>query len=241
MTTQDFDSLLANLHDPDNEVRRSSAYHLGELGDKRAVEPLINALDDADRTVVSSAAWALGRLGDERAIEPLISHSEHRPVVHGLEKLGEKALLAVINVIPVSSGKKRHSALQSIRQFLSLNPSWARPIIEQEAFDGLLEVLEDTDEHIRGYAAVVLCDIGKAEAVEHIQELANDPSVYVRCCVASVLGTLGNATTIPVLEQMQRNDMGTVNVYNPEGGYFSEKISDVAARSIHTILKRRHD
>ena len=44
---------------------------LGDLGDERAVPPLIEALQSGDTTVCEGAAEALGRLGDPRALEPL--------------------------------------------------------------------------------------------------------------------------------------------------------------------------
>ena len=53
--------------------RRAAAEALGQLGDKRAVEPLIAALQDDVENVRQAAAEALGQLGDERAVEPLIA------------------------------------------------------------------------------------------------------------------------------------------------------------------------
>lgn len=52
-------------------VRAGAARALGELGDSRAVEPLITALKDENAHVRRRATWALGELGDPRAVEPL--------------------------------------------------------------------------------------------------------------------------------------------------------------------------
>ena len=49
-----------------------AAQALGEIGDPRAVEPLINALNDRDWIVRGASAEALGKIGDPRAVEPLI-------------------------------------------------------------------------------------------------------------------------------------------------------------------------
>lgn len=48
-----------------------AAEELGRLGDRRAVEPLIDALGDDDELVRVRAAKALGILGDPRALPPL--------------------------------------------------------------------------------------------------------------------------------------------------------------------------
>lgn len=59
-------------------VRRNAALILGELGNRKAVEPLINALWDRVISVSSNAAIALGMIGDERAVMPLIRHLNSR-------------------------------------------------------------------------------------------------------------------------------------------------------------------
>jgi HEAT repeat protein len=57
--------------DPNVSVRAAAANGLGELGDTRAVEPLIAALKDSASDVQSSAVRALAKLGDARAVEPV--------------------------------------------------------------------------------------------------------------------------------------------------------------------------
>jgi HEAT repeat protein len=49
-----------------------AARTLGEIKDRRAVEPLMALLKDEEEDVRDTAAYALGLLGDERGIEPLI-------------------------------------------------------------------------------------------------------------------------------------------------------------------------
>ena len=67
-----FSALIRGLSDDNSYVRRTAAKALGHLGDKRAVDPLIEALSHYDYEVRLAAAEALGRLGDKRAVDPLI-------------------------------------------------------------------------------------------------------------------------------------------------------------------------
>jgi hypothetical protein len=66
-------------YNKDSVVRAMAAEALGELGDPKAVDPLINALkyeayDTYDTYYVrASAAAALGELGDPKAVDPLIN------------------------------------------------------------------------------------------------------------------------------------------------------------------------
>ncbi|MBI3914560.1 MAG: HEAT repeat domain-containing protein [Chloroflexi bacterium] len=55
----------------DPKLRAIAARALGEIGEARAIEPLITALHDESAQVCQAAAESLGRLGDKRAIEPL--------------------------------------------------------------------------------------------------------------------------------------------------------------------------
>ncbi len=65
--------LIHFLKDEDWYVRSNAAEALGEIGDARAVEPLIQALlGDESEGVRGEAAGALGHIGDARAVEPLI-------------------------------------------------------------------------------------------------------------------------------------------------------------------------
>lgn len=63
--------VLALLRDEDILVRYSICENLGEFGDHRAVEPLIEVLRTDEESVRCGAAAALGFIGDNRAIPAL--------------------------------------------------------------------------------------------------------------------------------------------------------------------------
>jgi len=83
------------LGDEDWRVRMEAAVALGNIGDPRAVEPLIRALGDKDWRVRMEAAVALGNIGDPRAVEPLIqalgdkSGSVRRVAARALGEIGD--------------------------------------------------------------------------------------------------------------------------------------------------------
>ncbi len=64
--------LIATLND-DPSRAAVAAVILGQLGDARAVDPLVSALAGPDDTLRAAAVGALHRIGDTRAIEPLIA------------------------------------------------------------------------------------------------------------------------------------------------------------------------
>jgi hypothetical protein len=57
-------SEISRLGHEDRQIRRAAVRELGELGDARAVQPLIAALRDENWNVHRAATRALGRLGD---------------------------------------------------------------------------------------------------------------------------------------------------------------------------------
>jgi len=63
--------IKALVDEKDSDVRGNAAIALRNIGDSRAVEPLIRALGDADSYVRQNAAEALGKIG-EPTVEPLI-------------------------------------------------------------------------------------------------------------------------------------------------------------------------
>ena len=68
----DIDELINALSFPDDHnVRFEAASALGEVGDSRCIEPLIEALDDSER-VKEVAIRSLGKIGDQQAIPPLV-------------------------------------------------------------------------------------------------------------------------------------------------------------------------
>ncbi len=68
--------LIQALKNEDSNVRERAAEVLGEIGDKRAVEPLAEALQDWDPAVSGAAAEALEGIG-EPAVESLFQALEN--------------------------------------------------------------------------------------------------------------------------------------------------------------------
>jgi hypothetical protein len=94
-------------------VRRDAARALGQIGDSRAVEPLIAALNDADSNPRTAAAQALGTIGDVHAVEPLraVLYDQNERVrqaaAWSLDKLGWKPPEPQAKAAPPKAPKMR--------------------------------------------------------------------------------------------------------------------------------------
>ena len=69
---QDVDYLIGALSDQERLVRSAAAWHLGELGARRAVPDLVRRLNANDDLVRNSMVIALGKIGDPSAIPRLL-------------------------------------------------------------------------------------------------------------------------------------------------------------------------
>lgn len=79
---EDFDgaartSLVADLTNPDAEIRLGAAWSLLPAHDPRIVDPLVRLLYHTDPRVITSAANALGECGDRRAFPALEALRDH--------------------------------------------------------------------------------------------------------------------------------------------------------------------
>src|SRR4030042_4078226 len=64
--------LLLSVEDAEPDVRAEACWALGEIGDERALDPLIAGLRDEDWGVRRNAAASLAKMGNKKAIPPLI-------------------------------------------------------------------------------------------------------------------------------------------------------------------------
>ncbi len=119
-----------------DRVRQAAAWALAEIGDRRAVEPLIQAFRN---NPVERYAQALARFGDPRAVEPLLA-----ALIHKDEDVRELAAGTI--------GK--------------IDPEWPRSPAAREAAPRFVEALGDRDPEVKRWALEVLERIGDRRAGE---------------------------------------------------------------------------
>ena len=87
-------------HEKSNLMRATAVNILGEIGDARAVEPLIAML--TENPYESNVMRALGDIGDARAVEPLVAMlkyedwSVRKAAAEALEKIGDPQAVAAL-------------------------------------------------------------------------------------------------------------------------------------------------
>ena len=178
---RDVEGLIKALGHKVEKVRRHAAEALGEIKDKRAVEPLIEALKDEG--VRHSAATALGRIEDKRALEPLIKVLREDPneIVRG------SAAYALGRI------KDKKAVEPLIETLLEDKDSYARQgaavalgnIGDKSSVKPLIRALGDQDSYVRSNAVLALGKIGDERVVELLKKILEDEDEAVRVCKAA--------------------------------------------------------
>ena len=167
-----------------------AARALGEIGDPRAVEPLVKLLPDSlsFSGIRSAAATALGKLGDAKAAEPLVDllwrdggdKQTRASAEAALLNLGKPAVQPLISLLKrrkgisssVNKGRRgddpRTTGRQKAAELLG-------KLGDDRAVDPLLIVASDPvdDKTVRENAAAALGNLGKAAVPSLIAQLKN--------------------------------------------------------------------
>ena len=121
-TSRIVDHLIESLKDRRWNRRRYACGNLGDIGDRRAVEPLIELLKDIDQVQICSVE-ALGKIGDKRAVKPLIEllnngdNFVRKYVANALGYIGdERAVEPLIELLNNGSPRERTCAANALHQ-----------------------------------------------------------------------------------------------------------------------------
>ncbi len=107
-------ALLDHLEDMEANpsVASAAARALGKIGDRRAVDPLMEAVDSADRELAYNSIQALGTLRAQQAVDPLLKKVDSERTTFYQMRVGNAAIAAL--------GKLRTRKPAVLRKFKSI-------------------------------------------------------------------------------------------------------------------------
>jgi HEAT repeat protein len=184
------------------DLRAEIAEELGRIGDKRAVDPLLENLKQGPLYMRLAAIRALGKLGDIRATNPLLRILENQDklvwheTVKALGNLGDPTVVDFF--LQVLEGEHGNNELRcEIVEALG-------KIGDRRVVGTLVRLLPDESERMRYTIAKSLGRIGGREAVESLAKLADDQSPIVQSCAIEALGNTDNAESTEILIQLHK-------------------------------------
>lgn len=160
------------------KIRLACADALGRIGDRFAVEPLIDVVKDEEEKSVyvkESAAFALGLIGDTNAIDPLVAIMEAKQGLLGkfsflkekiVEALGKlnlnnaKVLKVLKNALLDSSPMVRINAVEAL-----MNSEY------EEAPELIRTALHDEDDEVKRNALIALYNLTGRDILDEVISL----------------------------------------------------------------------
>lgn len=199
--------LEALAHHENVVVRRAAAKTLTLIADPEAVPHLIHALlNDEDTVVKGSSVGALAKTGEAAvpALLEILASPEHPESTKGhaawaLAFIGVEAKEFLYREISSDSPVVRAAVVGAIAKVAQDNP-------EEQAFNILVNALNDRDETVRCEAAAVLGNLTYQPAIPKLFELLGHPNGETRKSAALALMKIGKEETAPrdaVLEALQ--------------------------------------
>ena len=155
-----------NNKDENYKIRLACADALGRIGDRYAVEPLIDVVKDEEEKSVylkESATFALGLLGDTSAIDPLVSIMEAKQGLWGKFSFLKEKIVEALGKLNINNAK----VLKVLKiSLLDSSPMVRINTIEalmnsefQEAEELIRTALRDENEEVARNALVALYNI----------------------------------------------------------------------------------
>lgn len=231
-TTERFEAIVKDLHEASHPSQRVRAAELlGQLGDRRATKPLIEALDDSDRGVRRAAALALGQLQDHQAVPPLLKvlQTSSDPSVRGAAAFAlgliedRRAVEPLINSLKDPDASVRISSAMALGRLgdpRAVEPLLALPhdkahqaclpiaialgrIKNERAITPLLDGLSDKNPDVCMNSAIALVLIGNKSEVEPLIKALQSQNPIVRRSAAYALGLLNDKrATTPLIARL---------------------------------------
>ena len=209
--------LIRELKSENWQARLVAVHELMEIGDVRAVKPLLRALADENKHVREVATRALERIG-EPAIRSLLqalrgeSWDMRQMAAETLVKIGKPALKPLIQ------------ALKDEDKWVRFLATWALGEIgDVYAVEPLLRAFGDGNSNVRAGAAYALVKIGEP-AVEPLIRALEDEDKGVQWRVVWVLGEIGDKRAINSLHRALKKD--ETEIVPPKAEEALKKISE---------------
>ncbi len=181
------------------DVRHKAIESLGEIGDVRAVEPLISIINNGYNGNIGVIFDTLSKIKDDRAVAFLMEKIKddnpaiRRIAARALENIADNQ--AVMELLINSLLDKNNSVkITSAKALSRLSGKMMGRIMVP-----LTLLLGDRDKEVRKEVARIVAKIENDTVIEHITSLLNDDDAEVRMTAAELLGDIGNEKAVNAL------------------------------------------
>jgi HEAT repeat protein len=191
-------------------VRRAAAGALGQLGDARAVEPLLKRLKDEDESVRREVLLALGKIGDAQILGA-VAAILHKPKEERMVKLAATVVLLKFNrddgvpLLTSVASSKNSDDRKELAEVLGVFPTPA-------GSQWLMTLLKDNDRDVKLRTIQSIGQIQVIDALPDLQGLLRDSNVGIQTVAAEAVGKIASTDSISVLQSILLNSRTAIPV-----------------------------
>ena len=194
------DFLMADLENPNLQVRQAAVVGLGDLGERRAVPTLVALLDDHSMVIRKAAVLGLGKLKDPRAIKPLLLFGLVDPQ---MKFLASEAVLGI--------GEAGHQALIDLLEASELGVVLEAIVLlgrmkATRARRALMSVIDSREQLLQCHAIEALGHIGDPKSIGPLTRLLESKDANVRVTATAALSKMASQkNTVPALVKVLKD------------------------------------
>ncbi len=193
---------IKQLHAKSTSKKIEAIRALGEFGDKRAIEPLLESLRDESWQVRKEVSLALSRIDGDEVIKRLIHHiSDPDPNVRNsaleaLELIGEKVCSYLANLLSHKDPDLRIFAANALGR-----------LKDKRALPKILERIEvEDDENVRFELIEACGKIQDKRATEQLLRLLEKADTWQKFPIISALSNIADERATPYLMECLREE-----------------------------------
>lgn len=183
-------------------IKLAAINALGQIGDVRAVDPLLKSLESDDKWVRRAAALALESMEDDLIIQPLMNHllPEDEPD----DEVRRSAAKALARMKPEEAIEHLAKALKDPSLGVRLDAGYALGRIGAPAVDVLVKARYDEDSRIRDSAVAALGNIGGDSVRDELISVLRDENEEstVKLTAIQALYKIGDSESIAELSKV---------------------------------------
>jgi HEAT repeat protein len=231
------DLLIAALKDKESEIRAAAAEALGNIGDARAVEPLVTLVEKRYTDWGARyAAWeALGKIRGVSTVDSLIVLLKHNDwdvresATTVLERISHRNLVGGFQPVEAQHAKEALQAYEKEKETYRKADHDLKDLIEALGYKGDAFV----EAGVRAYAAEVLGKLGDSHAIPSLIAALKDDDENVRRSAVEALRKIPDARAVGPLVTMLYSGLGPDHIIMEA----LEKIGAPAVDSLIPLLK----
>lgn len=200
-----FNLFIKSLSDENEIVQINAAILLGDMRDKRAVEPLMERTGRGSPELRVAVISALGKIGDRRAAETLIKAAGARNrktkisaalALGSIGKPGDKRIIdALLKLLKNSNSEVGNAAFSSLLR-----------IGDKSCTKDLVLMMDDGNSEIRHRAIELLGFLGDKTAISPLIRKSGEKNEDDIICVIQAMGNLKSPDFVSPLAKIARED-----------------------------------